>query len=380
MAILDAKQDNVHMNDRFMKIIKWLLFVSLVSFFAGCGKGERQIDASVLTFFQNVRTEVPADTICVLDESVDPIGVIAGFAMVNDSTFVVVDNRSVCMYDIKGNRKKTALSRGRGKGELISPNAVCVSKQYIYVWCSSLLKLVAMTHDGKFHAEYGGFDRAIKKMTVVNDEHLYMYTSGNLKDTEDIAENTIRIYDLKEGKSILSFGERTAEDIVMYIVSGSGAIDYNDGNLLYANSGNPRIFVRNMSEDTEKVYQIDDPQFNMELVENSKDFTDNINEWVRFADRNAVVRDIFSDNGKIYLIAEIGAYDRESRSVGTRKIKVYELGSDFTPLKSMVYDKFYSVSGLDIQDGSLLFLHMNIEKGIDGGSIQNIYLMSLPLD
>lgn len=360
-----------------MRIFNTLIVLSVALILAGC-KGSGSGDVKEVMFTEEVVHDGDPVTVATLDESDNPLGVIKDFAMVNDTAFVIVDGKEAFLYNTAGDRILRFGYRGRGYGEMISPSLVCVSPENVYIWCSSLMSVLTFSHEGKFRRAYTGFERAVKKFAVDNDQNLYLYTSGFRSEAGDRVEEVVQVYNLGKGKIVDSFGERSGADEVMAAFANSAGISSSEqGGVWYIHPASLAFYNRS-GDGKNASFRIEgDKEFEVERVTNFHDITSNPIKWMEFIPRNSVVRHIGSDHGKTYIVAEVGEFSPQSQDkVGSRRIKTYVLSEEGSPLKTLTCG-YVQTPAFQISGGKLFFITTQIEDAEKGD--QRVCLNFYPL-
>jgi hypothetical protein len=335
----------------------------LLSFFVGIlliscttkNKFERTI------FFDRnlVNTKAP-ELVCQLSEDSILLREIQNFTLLSDTSFIVVDGKGVYLYHISGTFKKQFGKLGQAGGELISPTLVYATSDFVYVWCTSLMKFLIFDHEGNFKDELSGFKKAIKKFVVnSSDEILYLYTSGIFDESENKMIDVIDVYNIAE-KTLKKYGERTPEDEVLSTFRNSGGLYIDTDMLIYLHPGNLIIHGLNLKSDKTVQYKIDDKVFyTKEITSNIRDVMENMPKLIDYLHKNSIVKGIYKYNGQYIIFSEIGQYDfnEQTRVLNTqkRKIKLYILDSFFNPNCTILFD-YISSPNIVIDSNSLYFI------------------------
>lgn len=283
----------------------------------------------------------PADSVCRLKENIGLLGHLADFAIVSDSSFVVLTDNNAYLYNAEGEQLRTLGLQGRGKGEYIRPSLVFVTPGHIYLWCSMFLKMLVFDRNGAFVSEYTGFEKAVKKFAVKDDRYVYLYGVGE-EDGGGFKE-VVQVYDMNERKITDKFSGRGGANEVMFAYANSAGLCVDGGRMLYAHPAELKIYERR-PEAEEAVYSVNDPAFGVKSVSDHREVTSaGSQEWMKFLFRSSVVKGVYADRGKIYLCAEIGEFEFDDHlhgmDAGGRKTKIYVFENDMTPVKTVTYDR-----------------------------------------
>ena len=202
-----------------MKKISLIVFASLIM--ASCLQNRSQDCIDV----ENFDAELPFSRLSKLGNAPDILGELSSFHFMDETTFLVSSAASaqVILFDIGGNQKMSIGQKGRGQFEYLSPLLVRSFDQQIFIWCSSLLKMMVFSREGMPLNEYV-FTRSIKDFVVV-DNTVFFYTSGGFKD-----ESIVSVYDLSKEQYISQDnGEKTNEHEILNATPCSGGLLLHDG-------------------------------------------------------------------------------------------------------------------------------------------------------
>jgi hypothetical protein len=355
-----------------------ILFLLSVLAFAGCKEKDEKSDAIV--FSDNEIYSGAFVQVCNLDESETILGDVKDFAMVNDTAFVVVDGQNTFLYNTAGEQLKQLGYRGRGNGEMLAPSHVAVTPENIYVSCGTLLRVVAFSHGGDLQGQYSDFARGIHELDA-DDRYIYLYTSGYMNKASSKTEEVLQVYDMQKDKMVKTFGERNAENEVMSTYANSGGIcALGNETFVYAHPAYLDFFRATVDGTEQNELSISDKDFKTEKIDNIKSVTDNHSVWWDYLRRNSAVRDIIYDDGKVYVVAETGAFPSEAEGrKSTRKTKVYILSEDKSPLKAITYD-FVVTPSFRVMNDKLYFISTEVSETSSGNTEQSVSLNYFPLD
>ena len=355
------KMENVHMVISRMRKFTYpfVLFLFLWILVASCtqtGKGKKEV---TLSFDKNIIGTNKPELVCQLVEDSVLLGEIKDFSFLNDTSFVVVDGHGAYLYHTSGTLIKQFGYSGRAGGEMLSPSSVFVTSKFVYIWCSTLMKILIFDHETYFKDELSGFERAVHKFVVApNDEMLFLYTSGFYDDSENKTVNVINIYSIAERTTKKLHGERTGKDEVLSVWQNSGGLYAGVNRIVYLHPGNLTIHDLEVNSMKHVLHKIKDKAFNTEEVINSRDIINNKQKLFDYIYKNSVVRGLYNNDGQFIVIAEIGQFDQLKMEQKNRKLKLYVLDSSFTPIHTIRYDYVYSPNFL-VHSGAMYFLTIN---------------------
>lgn len=344
--------------------IKGVVCTASLFILLGCAQNSIDVDNEIV-FDQNIMDTTDGDFVCRLKENIDFIGNnISDFTLLNDTSFVVLSAGNVFLYNEKGDQLKIINKIGSGPAECLTPASVYISENNIYIWCSSLLKILVYDMSGEYITQYTGFNRAISKFIVFKDKYVCLFTVG------DNGREILRVYDILKNKIVGSFGEFGQEDILLSRAEHSGGVCVVGNNILYSYPSSLNIHQRDIVDidDDQKVYHISDSEFKVTICENA---TQKINdggiiEAIKYGFENSIVKDIHSYNDRIYVTSEIGkiVMGDKTLDISGRKIKIFELNYDFVPNVSKTYN-YRPMMGFSFYKDSFYFLKIDSDSGDD---------------
>ena len=330
-----------------------------------CTRSEKDKFERALSFDRNLVNTQDPELVCQLSEDSILLKDIVDFTVIDDSSFVVVDRNGAYLYCISGSFKKQFGNRGQAEGEMISPSLVYATSGFVYIWCTSLMKLTVFDHEANFKYELSGFKRGVKKFIVnPSDEILYLYTSGYLDDSENKVIDVIDIYNIAE-KSSKQYGERGPEDEVLSTFSNSGGLCVDTDRFIYLHPGH--LIINDFDLNSKKTvrYKINDKAFY--TTEITSPIRDVMGDRIKLTDylyNNSLVKGLYKDNDQFIIVSEIGQYDfnMQTRVMDTRKrkVKLYLLDSSFNPNRTILYDYIKSPN-IVIYSGAMYFLTLNLD-------------------
>jgi hypothetical protein len=340
----------------------WFLFFAGI-FAVGC-TGKKGTEHTII-FDRNLTETKEPEFVCRLSEDSILLAPIRDFAFLNNDSFVVADGRGAYLYDISGVFKKQFGHTGRASGEMMSPSSVYVTSDRVYIWCSSLLKMLIFDHEAHFMTELSGFERAVKKFVVdPNNERIYLYTSGHVDDTRKKAIDVISIYDMAEKSILKSFEERVLGDELMSSLNNSGGLCIDNDQFIYIHPGSLAIHEFDLSSEEVVSHKIEDRSFRVEEISNLDEITGNFNKWRDYIRENSVVKGLDRDRRQYVIVSEIGSFgepDSDSEILGDRKTKLYLLNSSFRPDRTILYD-YINSPDIEIRSDALYFLITDIDS------------------
>ena len=332
-----------------------------------------------LIFKRNFKETKEPELVCNLSENTILLSEIKYFTLLNDTSFVVVDGRGAYLYHISGNFKKQFGNLGQAGGDMISPSLVYSTSNFVYIWCSSLMKFLIFDHEANFRNELSGFKRGIKKFVVnSSDEIMYLYTSGFLDDSGNKVVDVIDIYSIAENLS-KKIGERGPEDEILSTFINSGGLYVDTDRLIYLHPGNLIIHGFDLNSDKTVQYKIDDKTFQTtKITSNIRDIMKDIRKLTDYLHNNSYVKGFYAHNDQFIIVSEIGQYefDVQDRVINTqkRKVKLYILDSSFNPNRTILFDYIDSPNFV-IYSGAMYFLTLDT-----GGNDQIITLNRFSLN
>ena len=112
-------------------------------------------------------------------------------------------------------------------------------------------------------------------------------------------------------------------------------------------------------------YKINDKSFRTEKIFNIPDILNDRNKLTDFFSKNSVVRGLFKDNDNFIIVSEIGEFDYNeqlgfNKTQKNRKIKLYFFDSDYVPIRTILYDYFFSTK-IEIFSNAMYFFSLNTE-------------------
>ena len=341
----------------------------LLSFFAGimvvsCAPKDKS--DRVLSFDRNLVNTKDPELVCQLSEDSVLLKDIVNFTVLNDTSFVVTDGQGVYLYHISGVFKKQLGKKGQAGGEMISPSHIYATSDFVYIWCSSLMKFLIFDHEANFIKELSGFKRAVKKFIVnPSNEILYIYTSGFFDDVENKTNDVIDIYNIAD-ESSKKYGERGPEDEVLSTWRNSGGLYIDADRLIYIHPGNLTIYDLDLNSDKTIRYNIDDIAFNTtKMTSHVREVMQNLSKLTDYLGKNSFVKDLYKDNDQFIIVSEIGQNDFDERgqisNTKKRKIKLYILDSFFNANCTILYDYIGSPNFV-IYSNALYFTTVDIDN------------------
>jgi hypothetical protein len=343
-----------------------LLLLSLFGIITiSCTRAEKPKVDRILSFEQNLIETGEPEFVCRLSEDSILLHEVRDFVFLNDTSFVVVDDRGAYLYHISGAFKKQFGKQGQAGGEYISPGFVYATFDFVYVWCSSLMKMLIFDHEGNFKEQLSGFTRAVRRFVVdANDEVLYLYTSGFFNKSGNKMIDVIDIYNIAE-KSSKKYGERSGEDEVLFTWSESGGLYIGIDYLTYLHPGNLIIHHLDLNSGKTVRYGIEDISFQVERVFSIRDIMNNRHEMFDYMNKNSFVRGLHKDNDQFIIVSEIGQFDIDERRQvmenKNRKTKLYVLDSSFNPVRTILYNHIFSPN-IVIHNGAMYFLSLSFTE------------------
>jgi hypothetical protein len=334
----------------------------------GCGQANRDSNfEKVLSFDRNLTETRDPEEVCILSEDSVLLNVIQDIVFITDTEFIVADGVGAYLYDTSGVFKKQFGHQGRAAGEMLSPARVYATSDLVYVWCSSLMKIVTFDHDGHFQKEFTDFDRAVKAFVVdPKGEMLHLYTSGQFDKSGNNVIDVINSYRFAN-RSSQKHGERGKEDEISSAWNDSGGISAEEGRLTYIHPGNLIIYDKDLNSSKVERYKIEDKAFRRENV--SEDLVMFMNDRQKafdFLTSNSVARRLYKDDNRFVLVAEIGEMDfntqqHDIENQENRKIKLYVFDSSFNPDRTILYD-FINSPHIVVNSGAMYFLSLDVEN------------------
>ena len=339
------------------------LYVGILA--VSCARTEKDQLGRVISFDQNLVNTQEPEFVCRLSEDSILLKRIVNFTVLNDTSFVVLDDgRGVYLYHISGTFKKQFGSSGQAGGEMISPSLLYATSNFVYIWCSSLKKFLIFDHEANFKYELSGIIKGVNKFVVnPSDEVLYIYTSSGFFDEPNNKRfDVIEVYNIAE-KSSEKFGERGPEDEVLSTFYNSGGLYVDTERFIYLHPGNLIIHDLDLNSDKTVQYTIEDKAFNTtKITSQIRDIIEDRPKLTDYLFKNSIVKDIYKDNDQFIIFSEIGQYDFDERDRVTntqkRKVKMYILDSSFKPVRTITYD--INSSNNAIYSGAMYFMTLNL--------------------
>ena len=346
-------------------IIILLLFLLVGTIVICCGQKQKdKLFKKEFSFDRNLVNTKEPEFVCQLSEDSVLLKGIKNFTILNDTSFVVADGRGVYLYHISGTFKKQFGNLGQAGGEMIRPSIIYATSDYVYIWCSSMMKFLIFDHEANFKYELTGFKRAVSKFVVnSSDEILYLYTAGFFDELNNKMFDVIEVFNISD-KSSKTFGERGPEDEVLSTYSNSSGLYIDMDRLIYLHPGNLIIYDHDLNSDETVRYKIDDKTFNTTTItSNVRDIMENFPKLADYLYKNSAVIDLYKDNDQFFIVSEIGQFDFDIQSgvmnTKERKVKLYILDSSFTPNRTILFD-YISSPNIVIYSGAMYFLTLNL--------------------
>ena len=325
--------------DKCLFLLSFFVWTLVVS----CARTENDKFERVASFERNLVNAKEPELVCQLSESSILLREIVDFTILSDTSFVVLDGRGAYLYHISGAFKKQFGSSGQAGGEMISPSNVYATSNFVYIWCSSLMKFLIYDHEANFKKELSGFKRAVNKFVVnSSDEMLYAYTSGFFDETNNKMFDVINAYNITKESSKL-FGERGPEDEVLSTWINSGGFYVDMDRFIYLHSGNLIVHNLDLNSDVTTRYKIDDKAFyTTEITSSIREIKENGSKLIDYLHKNSLVKGFYKNNDQYIIVSEIGQYDlnAQTRVMNSkeRKVKLYILDTSFNPIHTILYD------------------------------------------
>lgn len=343
--------------------------------FLSCSENNKQINEITFENIQMKNNSV--DMVCdSLKENINFLNnTINDFSILSDSLFVITNGKNVYIYDFNGKQIKSIGAYGKGPSEYISANQLFISNDYIYIWCSTLLKLILYDKNGNYVKEYKEFGFAIQKFVVLNEKYIYFYISGNSEN-----DKNIKIYDILQNKFINEFGTITEEDKLLFLNNNNGAICTNNTDAVFYSAPSSMIISSIYeNKDNSSAYKIADPNFKNTKIENASEMVNNnFVEAIKYLTGNSTVSGLhFHDN--IYLMIENGEIilDETTQTVdySNRRIKIFTLDNSFNPINVSEYPYFEYALKFKFYKNWLYFISNNvINNHSNGYSLKKLLL------
>jgi len=253
-------------------------------------------------------TDLPLQKICKLDENLTTIGVIKSFDFVDESKFVVAnpEQAQVILYNREGSQLAKVGGQGRGPFEYEKPDIVKVKDDKIFIWCSSLRKLLVFKTSGEPLNEFVEFPKGVKDFAVYK-QYVCFYTSfgkGN---------SFIEIFDMNTGEFISQhFGTISSEQEVLDSYECSGGMTILGKTLFYASSDQTIIYTVDLETFKSLSYPIADEEFHVtKLKESPQEIIENPNKAVKYIFGSDIITGLLATDNTIVLRSEVGPVEME---------------------------------------------------------------------
>ena len=280
------------------------LFVGILAL--NCSQKEFE---KVLVFGSNLTETREPELVCRLSEEEVFLSEIKDFTFLNDTSFVVIDGRGAYLYNISGVFVSQFGNIGKAGGEMLSPSSIYATSDFVYIWCSTLMKILIFDKEANFKEEISGFERATKKFVAdINNEIIYLYTSGLYNADNDKMLNVIDIYNIAKSAT-QSIGERNSEDEITSSFVNSGGLYADRDRFVYLHPANLIIYNFELSTGSEVRYKINDKAFRTEKIANIHDLMNDRRKFTDFFTKNSVVRGLYKDNNHFIIVSEVGQFD-----------------------------------------------------------------------
>ena len=116
------------------------IFIFVIILAASCVPKEKS--ERIISFDRNIIETKKPELVCQLSEESILLKDIAHFTILNDTSFVVVDGQGAYLYHISGTFIKQFGNSGQAGGEMLSPSLVYATSDFVYIWCTSLMKFL----------------------------------------------------------------------------------------------------------------------------------------------------------------------------------------------------------------------------------------------
>ncbi len=292
-----------------MKKIFLLIIISF-SFIASCSKNET---FSLINIPKQINLDsgLSLQPVVTLKSNISMIGILNSFCIVDKKSFATSQKKpaQVMLYDMSGRQLHEIGKNGSGPYEYINPSIVRSSEQNIYVWCSTLLKLIVFDKSGNPIHEYK-FKKAIKDF-VVYKYHVCFYAAGGFDDP------IITIYDMSTDEFIpQTYGIQSNEHKILATNSASGGLALSGNNLFFALFDEPSIYKVNLDDFSISDYKINDPEFHVEKVkEDARTFMTNRIKSIDYIFGSDIITGIFCTNNFVALRSEVGKIEIENMQI-----------------------------------------------------------------
>lgn len=321
--------------------MKYILHIIII-FYCLCSCNEKK-DVYKNILIDNKETIIEANfssLIFKLNENKILLGEILSFDFINNKNIIVSTKNpgNLIIYDDKKNQVKEINRVGRGPYEYINPAIVKAYEKKIYIWCSSLLKLIVYNIDGTPHKEYQNFKGAITDFSIYNNKIFFYMAGGN-------RESIIQIYDLEKKEIYKRIGQPSNEDLILNTLSCSGANTLFKNRFIYASSSKLDLnIVNTFSYSVDKI-KIIDPEFIIDKIDKDPILLMNTDrkKAYDYILENSVVIGMYSLNNVLILMSENGYVSQVNNAMdnSNRFVKVYIFDTKFKLQKVFKFNHNY---------------------------------------
>lgn len=335
------------------------LFTALIyiGIFLSCNSNKNQDK------FQFSSSGITDKAISVLQENIELVGEVNSFDLLGESHFVVTSKspERVMLYDREGNQIRIIGERGEGPFEYLSPEVVLTYNDSIYVFCSSLLKIMVFTRDGTPLKEYK-FSKAIRDFRVV-ENLLYVYTFG------DADGPIIQLYDLVSEEFLSEeFGTKSNEHKVLVSFDCSGGMAVKKDKLYFTSVDALAVHQIDMKDMTYTIHEVRDDIFKVERIsENHRTFMENFGKSIKYIYNSDIVTGLYAVRDGIVITTEGGEVEMDGlmpvNFYANRFKKYYYLNNDFEFKKGIAQKLSDGQSNCLITSDGLDIYFLKLEEG-----------------
>lgn len=332
----------------FNKGVLILLLSTLISFCSDPNKGIR---------------DGVTDTLCVLEENLETIGLVESFSM-GDPFSVVSTGDKIIVFNKQGQQETVISKTGRGPFEYVTASIVRHYGDRIYVWCAYSLRFIVYNMNGEGIIECR-YDSAISDF-IPDGDNLYIYTAGRR------VEHMIDVLNIASGEIVDSIGSPSKEHEVLLMQASSAPFALYKDNLYFMPKDSLVVYRYSLSNrQLERYQELITPSFSVKTFNGS--IEDDMLKAVAFTFENSFTVGLAINNERLEILTTEGS---ARINVHDTKIEDNELFSSYysvdigsSKYNHVKYTEPIKETWVSSYNGSLFALNLEIIDDNDEYSI-----------
>lgn len=304
-----------------MKIYTYILLVFL--FFTCCSEKTKETHP----FFPTDSINNKINTIC-LNENLDFLGnTVSDFLIFNDSTYLISTPFAVYIYSKKGVQIRTIGEQGEGPDKYLNIGEVCLTENYVYIWCQIKQRLFVYDREGTYLTTYPLPRRMIISMCVYQDRYLCCMLDGSHDN------KIIEIYDLYESESLRSVSLYSKETRLLSCAQTAGDIEIRKNILYWSIPSELSLYSLDLNNINGKILQYNfyDEDFIVKKL-NKKDGLYDGQKILEYINSNSRIIQLSFHKENIFIVTETGTIKQSKQSEtdksSKRFVKIYQINKD----------------------------------------------------